>query len=488
VGEASNMTDGRVDLVVRGGLVVTPSGTIDASIAIRGEKIVAVGADDLMPPSERSIDASGKCVLPGAIDCHVHLGGNDDYRTGSVAAARAGITTLIPFGEYRLDDRETLPQAIRRLNDEVERNSVADVAWHFILASEPYIVEGIPEAFALGVRSYKMFMTYKKRKDRMCPDSFIYRVMEIVAAHRGIVQLHCENGEVNDYLEEKFIAEGRVRPQDFPAACPDWSEAESVFRGITMGVAANCPTYVVHLSTRQGLEYIRDAQRHGHAVWTETCPQYLLLSDAMMEKWGPFAKIGPPLRSSDGAHQKALWHGLEQGTISCIGSDHAPPRRALKEQGWDNVFYATNGTRIPFGAPGIETVVPLVYSEGVVKRGLPLEWMARVMAGNPARIFGLYPRKGAIQPGSDADLLLIDPRTKRSIRAADHKSTAGYTLFEGWEVTGWPWMTLLRGKVLLDRGELALAPGSGRYIPAGRPQPPDTSRAMIGGDAFRSTP
>jgi len=312
----------------------------------------------------------------------------------------------------------------------------------------------------------------------MCSDGFIYQVMEQVAARGGIVQLHCENGEINDYLEGRMIAEGRVRPSDFPAACPDWSEAEAVTRAITMGAAANCPTYVVHLSTRLGLQYIKDAQERGVRVWTESCPQYLLLSEAAMEQYGPYAKIGPPLRSRDGSDQSALWAGLEQGHVSCIGSDHGAPRKEVKERGWDNVFYASDGTRIPFGAPGLETVVPLVYSEGVVKRGLPLTWMARVMSENPARIFGLYPRKGVIQAGADADLLLLDPAVKRVIRAADHVGSAGYSLFEGWEVQGWPAMTLLRGQVLLDQGEVQLPPGYGRFLPAGSPLPPVMGRVQ----------
>src|SRR6185369_11151215 len=168
------MSKARADLVIRGGRVVTPAGVIDASIAIAGEKIAMVGVDAMMPEAARSIDASGKYVLPGPIDCHVHLGGNDSYQAGSIAAARAGLTTLIPFAEYSLNERETLPKAIARLNDEVARGSVVDVGWHFILASEPYILEGLAEAFAMGVTSYKMFMTYKKRKERMCSDGFIY--------------------------------------------------------------------------------------------------------------------------------------------------------------------------------------------------------------------------------------------------------------------------------------------------------------------------
>jgi dihydropyrimidinase len=227
----------KVDTIMRGGQVVTASEAYEASIAIRGEKIVAIAPDELLPSADQYIDASGKFVLPGAVDCHVHLGGHDDYHTGGIAAAHAGLTTIIPFAIYDFAHRETLPQSIKRQNEEVGKVSVVDFAWHFILNNDPYIFEGLPEALQMGVSSYKMFMTYKKRKDRMCSDSFICRAMEIIAAGGGITQLHCENGDVIDYLEDKLMAEGRVHPTDFPKACPDWVEEEAINRAIKMGAA-----------------------------------------------------------------------------------------------------------------------------------------------------------------------------------------------------------------------------------------------------------
>jgi dihydropyrimidinase len=239
-----------------------------------------------------------------------------------------------------------------------------------------------------------------------------------------------------------------------------------------MGALTNCPTFVVHLSTLLGLELIKHAQAEGQRVWTESCPQYLLLSDAELVHWGPLAKIGPPLRPAGGPNQPALWKGLEQGYISCVASDHAPASKELKEPGWENIFVGPDGAVIPFGSPGIETLVPLMYSEGVVKRGFPIWWMARALAENPARIFGLYPRKGAIRVGSDADLLILDPTPTRTIRAAEHFSKTGYSLFEGWEMHGKPWMTLLRGRVLLNQGKLEQQPGYGQFLSAGSPLPP----------------
>jgi dihydropyrimidinase len=462
-----------LDVLVHGGQVVTATDVLDVAVGIRGERIVALASADLLPEARRVIDARGKIVLPGAMDCHIHLGPEyDDWRGGPIAAAHAGLTTLLGFGLYDHGRRETLPQAITRLREEAARDAVLDFGFHMILAHTPYILEGIPEAVRMGVPSFKLFMTYKKRPPRMCPDDFICRAMDLIARHGGVTQLHCENGDVLDYLEDRALAEGRVHPRHFPATCPDWAEEEAINRAILMGRMTGSPVYVVHLSTRLGLERIQRAQAEGQRVWTETCPQYLLLDDSLMEAWGPFAKMGPPLRPAGGPDRDALWEGLARGDIATVGSDHAPRRREVKEPGWANVFVGPDGTPIPFGAPSVETLVPLMYSEGVVRRGLPLTWLARVLAENPARIFGCYPQKGAIRVGADADLLIVDPEPRWTLTAGDLKGIAGMTLYEGWKVSGRPWMTLLRGQVLLNQGRLEQAPGYGRYLARSGPRPP----------------
>ncbi len=466
------MPDARVDTIIRGGQVVTSSQVYDSAIAVTGEKIVAIGPEELLPPADKYIDAEGKFVLPGLIDSHVHLDGHDNYELGALAAARAGLTTLIPFGTYTLEGDETLPQAINRVREEVTSTALVDFAFHFILQNRPSILNSLPEALQMGVKSYKMFMTYKKRPGRMCDDDYICNAMDMVSQGGGVLQLHCESGNIIEYLENKLIGEGHTHPTDFPTACPDWAEEEAINRAIKMGSATSCPTYVVHLSTQLGLERIKQAQAQGQLVWTETCPQYLLLSDAEMAKVGPLAKIGPPLRPEDGPDRDALWRGLERGHTSIVASDHSPHPQELKQVGWDNIFVTDEGASVPFGSPGLETIVSLMYSEGVVKRGLPIWWLARVMSENPARIFGLFPRKGVIQVGSDADLLILDPHGDRIITAKDHQSNAGYTLFEGWEVKGRPWMTLLRGKVLLNDGELEQTPGVGQFIESSSPRSP----------------
>ena len=289
-------TDRHVDTVVVGGQIVTSSQVYEASIAIDGEKIAAIGPENLLPPADNYIDASGMFVLPGLIDCHVHLDGHDNYALGSLAAAHAGLTTLVPFGTYNLEGDETLPEAINRCREEVERTAVTDFAFHFILQNRPSILNSLPQALDMGVKSYKMFMTYKKRPYRMCDDDYICQSMEMVAKGGGVLQLHCESGNIIEYLENKLLSEGHTHPTDFPSACPDWAEEEAINRAVKMAAATNCPTYVVHLSTQLGLERIKQAQAMGQRIWTESCPQYLLLSDEEMAKYGPLAKIGPPLR------------------------------------------------------------------------------------------------------------------------------------------------------------------------------------------------
>ena len=453
----------RVDTVVVSDQIVTATEVFDGAVAINAGRIVALGPVDALPDAGRTIDARGKIVFPGAIDCHVHLGPEyDDWKGGPEIAALAGLTTILVF--TLTEGAETLPQSIKRQKDEHERTSVLDFGYHFILPNRLSLLDGIPEAIAMGVPTFKMFMTYKKRGDRMCSDDFICRALEVIGPHGGLAQFHCENGDVIAYLEDKAIAAGRVKPTDFPATCPDWTEEEAINRVILMGRLTGAPVYVVHLSTQLGLERIKQAQATGQRVYTETCPQYLLLSEREMATWGPLAKIGPPLRPADGPDRSALWAGLTQGHIASVASDHSPRPKAMKEPGWKNIFLDDAGKVVPFGSPGLETLVPLVYSEGVVKRGLPLTWMARVLAENPARIFGLYPRKGAVRVGADADLTIIDPEPEVRISVADHKGIAGWTLYEGWAERGRPWMTLLRGNVLLRDGKLEQTPGFGRFL------------------------
>ncbi len=468
------MAEQRVDTVVSGGTVVTATSEVEASIAIKDGRVVAIGSPDSMPEADRVIDASGRYVLPGPIDGHAHFRGWEDFELAGKMAAKSGLTTIIPFGEPNHSEHEGLPAAATRISGEINAGSVIDMGLHLMLGADPYVFDGIPDAMDMGIRSFKAFMTYKSRRPRtMVDDEFIIRAMELIGSNGGVTQLHCENGDVIDHLEKRFRDEGKVKPTDFPDVAPPWVEEEAINRAIMLAKMTGSPLYIVHLSTRLGLERVKRAQAEGLPIWTETCPQYLLLAAEDHEKWGPLLKIGPPLRYRDGGDHDALWEGLEGGYISCIASDHSPHPYEDKMKGADNVFFMP-GTElpVPFGAPSIETIAPMVYSKGVEERGLGPRWFARVMAENPARIFGLYPQKGTIQVGSDADLAIVDPDKMHTIREADMLGKAGYTPYEGMELKGAITMTLLRGEVLMEDGEVKLGPEYGQFVRSGAPVAP----------------
>ena len=465
--------NGIFDAVIRGGRIVTATDVADGDIGISGGVIAAIEAPGSLTSAAKFIDLPGKIVFPGLIDCHCHFRGWEDYGLASRMAAAAGLTTIIPFAITDTENGETLPDAIDRHRGQLEGSSVLDVSFHFQLGADPRILEGIPAAIEKGVRSFKMFMAYKTRRPPvMVSDEFILRAMDVAGANGGLIQLHCENGEVIYYLERQFQAEGRVKPTDFPDAAPPWVEGDAVQRAITLAKTSGCPTYIVHLSTQVGLQAIVRAREDGERVWTETCPQYLLLAAEDHEKWGPLLKIGPPLRPGSGPDREALWDGLKNGAISCLGSDHSPHPKETKELGWDNIFDQADGTPVPYGAPSIETLAQLVYSKGVGERGFPLPYVAQVLSENPARIFGLYPRKGVIQVGSDADFTIIDPDQKVRITEDRLLGKAGYTPYEGWEMDGAITMSLLRGEVLMENGRIVGAPGFGRFLESGPPVDP----------------
>ena len=320
---------------------MTSTDVFEAAIAIEGDKIAAIGPEALLPPADRVIDAQGKYVLPGLIDCHLHVGPEyDDWKTAPLAAAYTGLTTLLPFVTY--DEGESLPGAAARLREEASALSVLDFGFHFILNHEPHILEGIAETFRMGVTSFKLFMTYKKRPKRMVSDEFIAKTMERLAALGGLCQLHCENGDVLCYLEDKAIAQGRTAPTDFPGDLPGLDGGGGDQPRHPHRPAHRLPGLRgASLSTQLGLERIKRAQAEGQKVWTETCPQYLLLTDKEMQRLGPFAKIGPPLRPADGPDRAALWadrsrlhlHGGERSLAARPRREGAGAREHLRRSG-----------------------------------------------------------------------------------------------------------------------------------------------------------
>lgn len=460
----------QADTVLRGGTVVTPGTAARQDIAIKDGKIIAIGAAGAMPDAERVIDVRGKIVLPGMIDAHAHFT-YDDWLHGPALSAHGGITTTIPF----LVGTGSVGEIVQAGMEAAARDSVIDYAFHVILWPEPDsdyrpLLAGIGDGVRMGVRSYKIFMGYRRFGRNLVTDDFLYSAMREMRAQGALPMVHAENADLIYALEQELIAQGKVTPQYYPASRPILAETEAISRATDIARAAGSPLYVVHLTSPQGLELIKQRGAQGQPVYTETCPQYLLLTEKEMARIGPLAKIGPPMRTP--AEIDGMWRGVRHGWIPIVASDHSPHPRELKEPGWKNIFYNDDGAPIPFGAPSAETIVPLMYSEGVVRRRLPIWWMARVLAENPARVFGLYPRKGVIAPGSDADVTVIDPAARVTVQAANLHSRTGYTPYEGWKLRGAPVLTMIRGEVVLQDGELRQRGGFGRYVPAGPSTPP----------------
>ena len=266
------MQEPKVDTVIHGGLVVSSTDAYEAAVAIKGEKVVAVGPREMLPPAERYIDTTGKYVLPGPIDCHIHLGAKeegraDDWTSGPIAAAHAGITSIVSFVPLRISEKETPPNAVKRLTELVSKESVIDFSFHCMLNNQPYLYQDlgrfIPEVMSLGVPSFKMFMTYNGR----VTDEYMARAMDIIAANGGLAQVHCENGGAPDFLQEKAIAEGRVSPKDYPSTRPAWIEDEAVNRAIHLANMTNCPLHIVHLASKGALELIVQAQAQARGQW-----------------------------------------------------------------------------------------------------------------------------------------------------------------------------------------------------------------------------
>ena len=441
-----------VDVIVRGGKVVHASGVAEADIAIRDGKIVAIASEDLLPPASEYLDASGKYVLPGVVDVHNHVY-LDSYRTISEAAAFGGATTLISY--IWPDQSMDVASSLEHWSRFGESASIVDFGLHMGLMDTPASLEQIGRLATQGVTSFKLMMDYKRR-GLMVSDEFMMAAMERIAQAGGVASVHCENGGVIHYLEEKMIAAGHTSPVDYPRSRPPMAEAEAIGRAIALAGMAGCPLYVVHVTTARGVELIAQAQAAGQPVWAEACLHYLLLTEAEYEKHGPLVKVAPPLRTEEDI--QALWAAIDRGIISVVASDHVSYSREMKQIGWTNIFNAPNGF------PSVEALLPLMYSEGVLKRGMPITTLVRLLSENPARVFGLYPRKGAIEVGSDADLVIFDPERESVITSDAQHSRADFTPYEGRGVRGWPVATLVRGRVVMKDGDLLDLPRHGQFL------------------------
>ncbi len=450
-----------MSILIKNGRVVTASSNSVADIYIEGETISAIGKD-LPFNADREIDASGKLVFPGGIDPHVHLdmpfmgtSSSDDYTTGTRAALHGGTTMVIDFILQTQGD--TLHNALKAWQGRSEEKAVGDYAYHMAVTDfnddvAKEVVQMIEEE---GIISFKTFMAYKGAL--MIDDGQMVQLMKVVAKNGGLVTVHATNGDMIDSLIARHRAEGKLSPLYHYLSQPEVTEAEASGRFCDMLHYTNCPGYIVHMTCEGALNAVRKASMRNQKVFVETCNQYLILDASLYEREdGAKWVMSPPLREKK--DQVALWSGINQGLVQVVGTDHCPFKWAQKEMGKDDF------SKIPNGHPAIEHRMELVYSEGVEKGRISLNKYVEVTSTNAAKIFGMYPKKGTIAVGSDADILIFDPNKEHTISVNNHHMNVDYSSYEGWEVKGKTETVLLRGKVAIDDGECLVKPGYGEFV------------------------
>jgi dihydropyrimidinase len=453
--------------VIRNGTVVTATDTFEADVLIEGEQVAVVG-NCRGVDGDVVLDAAGKLLLPGGVDAHTHLDmplgaitSSDDFYSGTVAAACGGTTTVIDFATPSRGQR--LHDAVETWMRKAEDKAAVDYGFHVIIDDVSDETEREMDALVgEGITSFKVFMAYKDTL--MLDDGAILRVLKRSRENGALVSVHAENGDAIDVAVKRALACGQTAPRYHAETRPPAVEAEAVRRAIALAGMADARLYIVHLSTAEGLEAVSDARRRGIAVMAETCPQYLVLSaDKYDEPGFEAAKyvMSPPLRAQP--MQDPLWRGLALGDISVVATDHCPFRMADQKTLGLHDF-----SKIPNGAPGIETRLTLLHTFGVLEQHrLSLNRFVDVTSTSPARIFGLYPRKGTIAPGSDADIVVFDPHRETVISAATHHMNVDYSLYEGWAIRGGVEDVLLRGRRIIAAGRFVGTPGAGRYLPRG---------------------
>ncbi|MBI4731282.1 MAG: dihydropyrimidinase [Chloroflexi bacterium] len=451
------------DLVIRGGKLVTATRTYHSDIGIRGEKIAAIGPD---LEGARVVEARGLLILPGAIDPHVHLEmpvgethSSDDWFTGTRAAACGGTTTVIDFVEPGLG--EGLEHALAKRRERGQGRAAVDFGLHMTLVNDKAeTLQEVPGLLEEGCTSFKTYLTYEGFR---LSDSAFLHVLCVVKEAGGTLLVHAENDTIIAHLQRRFRAEKKTAPKYHALSRPPIAEAEAIQRSLALAEVTGARLYVVHISTALGADALHSARQRGVNASGETCPQYLLLTDKELSRPG-FAGAkyvcSPPLRSL--MDNERLWKGLADDDLQTVGTDHCPFNyKGQKDLGRDNY------EKIPSGLPGIESRLSLLYQYGVRMGRLSLERWVEVCSTNPAKIFGLYPRKGSLEPGADADMVLFDPNKKVTLSRSLLHEQVDYTPYKGFELQGYPVMTFLRGKLIVKNGEFTGAAGDGKYLVRG---------------------
>ena len=449
----------------KNGTVVSGRGTRRADVLVENEKILQVGRN-LSDPLARAIDVTGKLLMPGFIDAHTHFDLDvcntttaDDFDSGTKSAIRGGTTTIVDFACP--NKGESLHHGLDLWHRKADGKCWCDYGFHMTIDDwNAEIEKEIDDMYAAGISSFKMYMTYPAM---MIGDEAMYKALKKLKEKGGICGVHCENsGVINALIEEKKAA-GEMGVSSHPETRPDFLEAEAVSRLLRIAQAVDIPVVIVHLTNAATLAEVTAARRRGQKVYVETCPQYLVLDDSVYynEDFSRAARYvcAPPLRKPEDC--RALWAGLRKGDIQTISTDHCAFTLAQKDAGRGDF------TKIPGGLPGVEARGELVYSFGVTTRKISLATMCKVLSENPAKLYGMFPRKGVIAPGADADIVVYDPQADHILRAEDMVSRAGYTPYEGFVTHGSVSQVWLRGKLMLENGHV-IGEQEGQYIVRGK--------------------
>jgi len=448
-----------MSLIIKNGTIVTSTNIFIGDIYIENETIKEIGIGIIKKDAE-VIDAKGKYIIPGGIDAHTHFNlhaglytASDDFYTGTVAAAFGGTTTIIDHMGFGPKGCRLKHQA-EVYHGYADDKAVIDYGFHgvFQWVSNDILTE-IEDMMELGITSFKIYLTY----DYRLKDDEVYRIFNKMKELGGLPAVHSENHEIVTYLRDYYSKSGFNSPIYHAKSRPSQCEAEAISRMINIASLAGSPLYIVHLSTKIGLKYIKAAKDEGQKVYAETCPQYLVLDENKYLNEGAKYIMSPPLRKKE--DNEALWIGLKDGTISTVATDHCPFYYEREKKPAENDF-----TKCPNGAPGVEARIPIMFSEGVVKGRISLNKFVEVTSTNPAKLFGIYPKKGEIKIGSDGDLVIIDPNKEVTLSKNILHENVDYTPYEGLKLKGYPVVTIVRGKVIIKDSEFYGTKGYGKFL------------------------
>jgi dihydropyrimidinase len=458
-----------MSVLIKGGRIVTAADDYVGDVFVDNGTVAMIG-ESLDVTADKVIDAAGKYVLPGAIDPHTHIemffGGTttiDDFTSGTVSAAFGGTTSLVDFCMQA--PGTSFAEALENYHEKIERaKPVIDVGFHIGVTDlrEGGTLEDLAKLPDEGITSYKLFMAYKGAV--MVDDETLFKAMEVAADSGALVMVHAENGDAIDIIVKNAVAEGKSEPIWHARTRPMETEAEATNRAIQLARVAGCPLYVVHVSCLPAVEPIALAREKGWDAWGETCTQYLFVDESALDQpgfeGGKYIYTPPPRPKE---HQEHLWTAIRSDVLSVVSTDHCPfnwpEQKAINGQEFQ---------KVPNGGPGIENRLHMLHHFGVREGRISLNRMVELTSTNVAKLFGLYPRKGTIAPGSDADIVVWDPEKKLTISASTHHSNVNYNLFEGTEVVGAPEVVIVRGQVIVEDDELVAQPGAGQFIKRAR--------------------